>query len=37
MSIYARLSESLSDEARLDLDFAMAYSDIVKILRGEEG
>lgn len=37
MSIYERLSESLSDEARLDLDFAMAYADLIAILRGEEG
>ena len=36
MSIYERLSESLSDAARLDLDFAMAYSDIMKILNGED-
>ena len=34
--IFNRLAEGLSEETRIRLDFALAYRDIVDILRSGE-
>ena len=35
-TLYSRMAEYLSEEARIDLDFALAYADIQKFLETGE-